>query len=87
MKTIDDLITREKIRRDHIEQDMVEPLKTKINTYEHEVGTFTNGFLNLYFYISSLWIITPEQIQGNKDKPDFTVERLINNEMHHYILI
>lgn len=54
MKTIDDLITREKIRRDHIEQDMVEPLKTKINTYEHEVGTFTNGFLNLYFYISSL---------------------------------
>lgn len=45
------------------------------NPYEHHVGTVVNSLLQLYFPVGD-WAITPEQIQPDRKRPDFVVERV-----------
>ena len=61
-------------------------MQNKISTYEHEVGTFTNTFLTSYFPVLDGWTGKPEQIQITNERPDYTVQRLINYDMHYRIV-
>ena len=55
--------------------------------YEHKVGTVGSSLLHNYFPLHLGYVHTPEQIQADKKKSDFVVEKLENDNFYYKVYL